>query len=313
MPGGGLLALLDDITTVLDDVAAMSQMAARKTVGIVGDDLAVNANVVVGLDPSRELPIVSKIALGSVANKAVLIPLALALPSEAIMPLLMFGGAFLCYEAVHKIAHQEDAEDEAHHQELREAVQASPEELMKLENQKVWGAIGTDAILSAEVVAVALGAVAEAPLLTKALSLTLVGLAMTVGVYGLVGAIVKVDDVGLHLQRAEGDGGSARFRRWLGRALVGAMPWFMKGLSVVGTAAMFLVGGGILLHGIPAAEHLLEAGLRAVPFHSLLAGPLGLLGTLLFGVAAGFVTMPVFNLLGHGVAELKAAFGRKAA
>ena len=304
----GLLAFLDDITLILDDVAALSKLAARKTAGIVGDDLAVNANVVVGIEPARELPIVGKIALGSLLNKAVLIPLALALPAWAITPLLMFGGAFLCYEALHKLTHQHGPEDEAHHQELLTAIQISPEALMKVENKKVWGAIGTDTILSAEVVAVALGAVATAPLMTKALTLTVIGIGMTVGVYGLVAAIVKVDDVGLWLQRAAGEGAAARRKRRLGEALLGAMPWFMKTLSFVGTAAMFVVGGGILLHGFPALEHMVEAGLAHVPFHAWLGGPLSLLASLLFGVLAGAASLPVFGLLGKGVAALRARF-----
>lgn len=299
----GLLAVLDDITLIMDDVAAMSKLAAKKTAGIVGDDLAVNANVVVGIDPSRELPIVGKIAAGSLVNKAILIPLALALPAAAITPLLMFGGAFLCYEALHKLTHKHGPEDEAHHQELVEAIQTSPEALMKVENKKVWGAIGTDTILSAEVVAVALGAVATAPLMTKAVTLTLIGIGMTVGVYGLVAAIVKADDVGLWLQQS-----SAPFKRRLGDFLLRAMPWFMKGLSVLGTAAMFVVGGGILLHGIPALEHMIEAGLTHVPFHPFFGGPLSLLVSLLFGVAIGFVSLPVFGLLGKGVGAVKARF-----
>lgn len=304
MPGGGLLAVLDDITTLLDDVAAMSKLAAKKTAGIVGDDLAVNANVVVGIDPTRELPIVGKIALGSLANKAVLIPLAIALPSQMITPLLMFGGAFLCYEAVHKMVHKAGHADEEHHEEI---LDTSPDALRKLENQKVWGAIGTDAILSAEVVAVALGEVATAPLATKALALTVVGVGMTIGVYGLVAGIVKVDDVGLHLQSAEGDGAGARLRRRLGVLLVKAMPVFMKGLSILGTAAMFLVGGGILVHGIPALHHLVEAAAHAVPS---LGGLMGLLGSLLVGVVAGFVCMPVFDLLGKALGAIMGRFRR---
>lgn len=306
MAVSGLLALLDDITLILDDVAAMSKLAAKKTAGIVGDDLAVNANVVVGIDPSRELPIVGKVALGSLLNKAILIPLALALPAQAITPLLMFGGAFLCYEAVHKVSHKKDHEDEVHHEELIEAIQTSPEALMKVENKKVWGAIGTDTILSAEVVAVALGAVAAAPLATKALTLTVVGLAMTVGVYGLVAAIVKADDLAMWLQSAEGDRSGARLKRRVGDSVLGAMPWFMKGLSIVGTLAMFVVGGGILLHGIPALEHTLHEGLAHVPFHAFLGGPLSLLMALVFGVIAGFVALPIFGLLGKGVAAVKA-------
>ncbi|MFN3430260.1 MAG: DUF808 domain-containing protein [Candidatus Sericytochromatia bacterium] len=303
MAGSGLIALLDDITLILDDVAAMSKLAAKKTAGIVGDDLAVNANVVVGIDPSRELPIVGKIALGSLLNKAILIPLALALPAQAITPLLMFGGAFLCYEALHKVIDKHGPEDEAHHLDMLEAIQDSPEALMQVENKKVWGAIGTDTILSAEVVAVALGAVAAAPLATKAITLTIVGVGMTVGVYGLVAAIVKADDLGLKLQSS----GTA-FKRRLGDWLLNAMPWFMKGLSVLGTGAMFVVGGGILLHGIPALEHMVEAGLAHVPFHAFIGGPLSLLASLIFGVAAGFVALPVFKLLGKGVGAVKARF-----
>lgn len=308
MAVSGLLAVLDDITLIMDDVAAMSKLAAKKTAGIVGDDLAVNANVVVGIDPSRELPIVGKIALGSLLNKAILIPLALALPAVAITPLLMFGGAYLCYEALHKLTHKKGPEDEAHHQALITAIQTSPEALMKVENKKVWGAIGTDTVLSAEVVAVALGAVAAAPLMTKAITLSVVGVGMTVGVYGLVAAIVKADDLGLWLQGTVGDKSRARFKRQLGDFLLRAMPWFMKGLSIVGTAAMFIVGGGILLHGIPALEHMIEQGLQHVPFHAFLGGPLSLLTSLLFGVAAGFVCLPIFGLLGKGIAALKARF-----
>jgi predicted DNA repair protein MutK len=301
MATSGLLALLDDITLIMDDVAAMSKLAAKKTAGIVGDDLAVNANVVVGIDPSRELPIVGKIALGSLVNKAILIPLALALPAVAITPLLMAGGAFLCYEALHKVMHKHGPEDDEHHRDMLEAIQDGPDALLKLENKKVWGAIGTDTILSAEVVAVALGAVATAPLMTKAITLTLVGIGMTVGVYGLVAAIVKVDDLGLWLQNT---GAPAKQR--LGEFLLKAMPWFMKALSVLGTAAMFAVGGGILLHGIPALEHMIEAGLAHVPFHAFLGGPLSLIASLIFGVAAGFVCLPIFDWLGKGIGALKA-------
>lgn len=299
MASGGLLAVLDDITAILDDVAAMSKVAAKKTAGIVGDDLAVNANVVVGLDPSRELPIVGKIALGSLANKAVLIPIALALPTQAITPLLMVGGAFLCYEALHKITHkptptgQETAENPV-------TEPAAPTDLRKLENQKVMGAIGTDAILSAEVIAVALGSVAAAPLPVRAMTLTVVGLAMTVGVYGLVAAIVKVDDVGLHLQASEGEEGRARFKRRLGRWLVAVMPHFMKFLSFLGTAAMFTVGGGIILHAFPSLEHALE---------SIAGGPLGaiigLVGTLIFGMLIGLVSSPLFAFPGWLLKKLR--------
>lgn len=306
----GLLAFFDDISVILDDVAAMSKIAAKKTAGIVGDDLAVNANVVVGIQPDRELPIVGKIALGSFGNKAILIPSALALPAAAIQPLLMFGGAFLCYEAFHKLSHKKDAHDDQHHQELVTAIQTSPDALMKVENKKVWGAIGTDFILSAEVIAVALGAVATAPLTTKALTLSVVGIGMTIGVYGLVAGIVKVDDLGLHLQSAEGEGAVAQRKRALGRTLVNSMPAAMKFLSFLGTAAMFAVGGGIVLHGIPGAHHLLEEGIHSLTSVQFLAGTLELLANVLFGILVGLVTSPLFGLLGKGVDALKRKFGR---
>lgn len=278
----GLLLVLDDMGALLDDVAAMSKVAAKKTAGIVGDDLAVNANVVVGLDPSRELPIVGKIALGSLANKAILIPLALALPNSLIEPLLVFGGAFLCYEAFHKIAH---SKSEAPETPVPSEEAVDPK---KLESQKVWGAIGTDAILSAEVIAVALGAVATAPLSVKALTLTVVGLGMTVGVYGLVAMIVKVDDFGLYLQATPGQDSSANFRRSLGRGLVTTMPKFMKLLSVLGTVAMFAVGGGIIAHAFPAIEHAIKP----------LGAILEFLIPILLGVVVGLVASVIVGLVG---------------
>lgn len=304
MAAGGLLAVLDDIATILDDVAAMSKIAARKTAGIVGDDLAVNANAVVGLDPKREFPIVMKIAAGSMVNKAVLIPLALALPTAAITPLLMFGGAFLCYEAFHKMTHKKDAKDEEHHQKMLEAIKDSPDALMKLENKKVWGAIGTDTILSAEIIAISLGAVAAAPLAIKAATLGVIGVGMTVGVYGLVAGIVKADDFGLYLQKKY----EGKFLGKCGEKLVDWMPKFMKGLSVLGTAAMFAVGGGILVHGIPGAEPLLQAGIAAVTSNGLLAGTMSMAATVIAGIGAGIATVPVFNALAKGLEKVKAPF-----
>lgn len=256
MATAGLLALLDDLTMLLDDVGAMSKVAAQKTAGIAGDDLAVNAEGLVGLAPDRELPIVGKVALGSLANKVVLVPLALALPAAAITPLLMFGGAFLCYEGFHKLTHRAGAEDHAHHAALTDAMRTSADALADLERGKIRGAILTDIILSAEIVAVALGSIAEAPFAQKALTLSLVAVGMTVGIYGLVALIVKLDDIGLWLQRG----------RWprLGGALVAGTPLLMRALSWIGTVAMFLVGGGILVHGVPGAEAALEHALHDV-------------------------------------------------
>lgn len=310
MAASGLLAVLDDIATILDDVAAMSKIAAKKTAGIVGDDLAVNANALLGIDPSRELPIVGKVALGSLLNKAILIPLALVLPTAAVTPLLMAGGAFLCYEAFHKMSHKKDKKDEAHHQKMLEAIIKGPEDLKKVENKKVWQAIGTDAILSAEIIAVALGTVAAAPLMAKAMTLSVIGVAMTVGVYGLVAGIVKLDDIGLHLQKAEGESALAKMKRGLGRGLVDHTPKFMKGLSIVGTAAMFLVGGGILLHGIPAVHHLVQAGISAVASGGFLHGVAEMAATGVFGVVAGFASMPVFKGLEKLLDKAKPLFAK---
>ena len=312
MASGGLLTVLDDITVLLDDVAAMSKIAARKTAGIVGDDLAVNANVVVGLQPNRELPIVGKIALGSLANKAILVPLALALPTSVIQPVLMIGGAFLCYEALHKVMHRKDEQEEKRQAEMLQAAQVSPEALLEAEKTKIRGAIGTDAILSAEVIAVALGSVASAPLMTKALVLTLVSLVMTIGVYGLVAAIVKIDDLGLRMQKVQGQGAWAGFCHTVGGGLVALTPYLMKTLSVLGTLAMFIVGGGILIHGIPAAHHAMEAMLA-----TLGGGELGsiveMVVTLIAGALAGLICMPVFLLLAKGLSRIKARFSRSKA
>lgn len=260
MAGVGLLALLDDVTTILDDVAALSKVAAEKTAGIAGDDLAVSSQVVVGIDPSRELPIVGKVALGSAVNKCVLVPIALALPAVAITPLLACGGLFLCYEGFHKIAHQRNADDGEHDKALLTAIHTGPNALAKIEWDKVKQAIGTDVVLSAEIVAVALGSVADQPFVTRALVLALVSAGMTVGIYGVVAVIVKLDDVGLYLQRSPP--GSARYRA--GGVIVAAAPLLMKGIAVVGTIAMLLVGGGIVLHALHGTEEAIHHAVLGV-------------------------------------------------
>lgn len=279
----GLLALLDDITTILDDVAAMSKVAAQKTAGIAGDDLAVNAQGLVGLEPARELPIVGKVALGSVLNKVVLVPLALALPSAAITPLLMLGGTFLCYEGVHKVFHRHDEHDDEHHDKLIDALEAGPAALAGVERKKVRQAILTDVILSAEIVAVALGAVADEEFRIKALTLTVVSLGMTVGIYGLVALIVKLDDIGLHLRSRGG------VRAQLGTLLVDYTPVLMRVISVGGTLAMFLVGGGIVLHGFHAVEEWLHHGIEAITHSPVFVGVLSTAATLAVGVGLGLV------------------------
>ncbi len=265
MAASSLLALVDDIATVLDDVAILSKVAAKKTAGVLGDDLALNAQQVAGVAADRELPVVWAVAKGSFVNKAILVPSALAISAFApwlVTPLLMVGGAFLCYEGFEKLAHKflhSAAEDEAHKAELSQALADPSLDLVAFEKDKIKGAVRTDFVLSAEIIAITLGTVADKPLLTQTAVLTGIALVMTVGVYGFVAGIVKLDDLGLWLSRK----GSAMVQG-VGRAILWAAPWLMKLLSVAGTAAMFLVGGGILVHGVPALHHAVQAGNKAV-------------------------------------------------
>jgi predicted DNA repair protein MutK len=280
MPSG-LFALLDDITTLLDDVSAMTKVATKKTAGVLGDDLALNAQQVSGIDADRELPVVWAVAKGSLLNKAILVPAALGiswLAPWAVTPLLMLGGAYLCYEGVEKLAHKflhSKAEDEAHHAELLEAVADERVDMVAFEKDKIKGAIRTDFILSAEIIVITLGTVAQSDFATRVSVLAAIALLMTVGVYGLVGGIVKLDDFGLWLSRA-GTG----IRQALGNGILRAAPWLMKFLSVAGTAAMFLVGGSILVHGIPALHHWIA------PFAD---GTGGWLATMLYEALVGIV------------------------
>ena len=271
-----LFALLDDIATGLDDVALLTKVAARKTAGVLGDDLALNAQQVAGLSANRELPVVFAVARGSAINKAILVPAALAISAFApwaVTPLLMIGGAFLCYEGVEKIAHKlfhSKADDAAHEAELMHALSDPSADLITIEKDKIKGAVRTDFILSAEIIVITLGTVADSTFLNQVTVLTGIAVMMTVGVYGLVASIVKVDDVGLYLSGRSGQTAFRRMLRGLGGAILAGAPWLMKALSVVGTAAMFLVGGGILVHGIPPLHHAIEelgavlAGLPAV-------------------------------------------------
>ncbi|MDA0275862.1 MAG: DUF808 domain-containing protein [Proteobacteria bacterium] len=286
MAAGSLLALLDDIATVLDDVAILTKVAAKKTAGVLGDDLALNAQQVAGVQADRELPVVWAVAKGSFANKLILVPAALAISAFApalITPLLMIGGAFLCYEGFEKLAHRflhPEEEDAARHKELVTAIADPAVDLVAFEKDKIKGAIRTDFILSAEIVAITLGTVAQSSFATQVGVLSGISLLMTVGVYGLVAGIVKLDDAGLHLSRHTGA------RRSLGLGILTVAPWLMKGLSVAGTAAMFLVGGGILVHGIPALHHLGErlGTLAAIALDGaagLAAGGLALAGVML--------------------------------
>ena len=260
MAGASLIALLDDIASILDDVSVLTKVATKKTAGVLGDDLALNAQQVSGIKANRELPVVWAVAKGSLVNKAILVPAALAISAIApwaILPLLMIGGLFLCYEGFekiwHKLTHREV--EAAHREELREALADPNVDLRTVEKNKIKGAIRTDFILSAEIVVITLGTVATATFGIRVAVLVGIALLMTVGVYGLVAGIVKLDDAGLHLSQQPGDDAWARLRRRLGFGILSAAPWLMKGLSIAGTAAMFLVGGGILVHGIPAIEH----------------------------------------------------------
>ena len=294
MAASSLLALIDDIATILDDVAVMTKVAAKKTAGVLGDDLALNAQQVTGVSAHRELPVVWAVAKGSFVNKLVLVPAALAISAFApwaITPLLMLGGAFLCYEGFEKLAHRflhPKSQDEAHHAELARAVADTKVDLVAWEKDKVKGAVRTDFILSAEIIVISLGTVAAASFGQQVTVLSAIAVVMTVGVYGLVAGIVKLDDAGLWLLARDGRGARA-----LGRGILAFAPWLMKALSVFGTAAMFLVGGGILVHGIPGAEGWLHAltegaGSTGAMLLAMLAD--GVLGVLAGGAVLAAVT-----------------------
>ncbi|WP_423598291.1 DUF808 domain-containing protein [Roseateles sp. MS654] len=288
-----LLALLDDITTVLDDVALLSKMAAKKTSGVLGDDLALNAQQVTGVSADRELPVVWGVFKGSLINKAILVPAALAISAWApwlVTPLLMVGGAFLCFEGVEKLAHKwlHTAEDDAHEAALAKAVQDPSIDLAALERDKVKGAIRTDFILSAEIIAITLGTVAEATFMTRVLVLSSIALLMTIGVYGLVAGIVKLDDAGLWLSRK-----AAAWQQALGRGLLALAPWLMKALSVAGTAAMFLVGGGILTHGAPFLHHGIEHLVQTLGVSGFAQTLVELVADAVVGIVAGAVIVAV--------------------
>ena len=304
MPAANLLALLDDIASVLDDVAAFSKLAAKKTAGVLGDDLALNAQQVAGVQASRELPVIWAVARGSFVNKAVLVPAALVISAFApvlVTPLLMVGGTYLCFEGFEKVSHRllhrgtgngEHAEDEA---EQAEAVVARvltepAADPMVLERDKIKGAIRTDFILSAEIIIIALGTVAAAPLLTRIGVLTAVAVLMTVAVYGFVGMIIKLDDLGWWLQRRGG-----RLAELAGGILLGTAPRLMRFLTVAGTAAMFLVGGGIMVHGVPVLAHSLEA--LVAPLGPLVGPIATMVGNALAGVVVGAIALAAVALV----------------
>jgi predicted DNA repair protein MutK len=273
MAGSSLFALIDDIATLLDDVSVMTKVAAKKTAGVLGDDLALNAQQVTGVKADRELPVVWAVAKGSVVNKAILVPAALAISAletwlhgkgyniPLVTPLMMLGGAFLCFEGVEKLAHKflhgKDT-DSQHHAELVKAVQDTNVDMVAFEKDKIRGAIRTDFILSAEIIVISLGTLTGRTFMEQVLTLVAISAIMTVGVYGLVGGIVKLDDAGLALTSDARESGWARLKRAFGRGILYSAPYLMKFLSIAGTAAMFLVGGGILVHSIPALHHFIQ-------------------------------------------------------
>lgn len=289
MAGTSLLALLDDIASVLDDVALMTKVAAKKTAGVLGDDLALNAEQVSGVRAERELPVVWAVAKGSFRNKLILVPAAIAISALMpwlITPLLMLGGAYLCFEGAEKLAHKLLPHDAA---EGEPSSQVVPDDLVAFEQQKVKGAIRTDFILSAEIIVIALGTVQGSSLGLQISVVAGIALLMTVGVYGLVGLIVKLDDIGLHLlQKPDG----SALRRAIGQGLLVTAPRLMHLLALVGTIAMFMVGGGILVHGWPFAHHLIEGA----------AGALATLPTV--GTVLAAITPTLLNALAGVVAGL---------
>ncbi len=291
-----LLLLLDDIATVLDDVSVLTKVAAKKTAGVLGDDLALNAQQVSGVKADRELPVVWAVCKGSFVNKLILVPAALAIGTWLpwlVTPLLMVGGAFLCFEGFEKLAHkflhrQAHEADTARHER---AVADEAVDVVAAEKDKIKGAVRTDFILSAEIIAITLGTVQGQSFLTQLTVLAGIALVMTIGVYGLVAGIVKLDDAGLYLSRKASKAAQA-----LGRGILAAAPWLMKALSVAGTAAMFLVGGGILVHGVPALGHAVEDWAQAT------GGVFGAIGSMGvnagIGIVAGAIVLACVELAG---------------
>ncbi|MFZ5891405.1 MAG: DUF808 domain-containing protein [Myxococcota bacterium] len=309
MPTPSLFALLDDIASVLDDVAVLTQAATKKTAGVLGDDLALNAEQVAGVRAERELPVVWAVAKGSLVNKSILVPAALAISAFipwGIKPLLMVGGAFLCFEGceklAHKFLHSKEAESK-HHEEHVHALVNPEIDLVALERDKIKGAIRTDFVLSAEIIVIALGTVQGVPLTTQVVVLIGLSLLMTLGVYGLVAGIVKLDDFGQYLaaQAKRGRSALASLQEGLSKAILLAAPWLMKALSVAGTIAMFLVGGGIVSHAIPHLHHVVHEhaeAARAQPF----VGPVWsaivpILVDLLVGLITGTLVLLVWNAI----------------
>jgi predicted DNA repair protein MutK len=306
MAGSSLLALIDDIATLLDDVTVMTKIAAKQTAGVLGDDLALNAKQVSGVNADRELPVVWAVCKGSFLNKLILVPSALLISAFIpwlIIPLLLIGGAYLCFEGSEKLVHKflhKRSEDEAHYQELVEAVSDLSLDLVQFEKDKIKGAIRTDFILSAEIIVITLGAVASSSLAVQIGALSAVAVLMTVGVYGFVAGIVKLDDAGLHLIKNPAQSLLAKLKHLFGNFLLWLAPKLMKFLSIAGTAAMFLVGGGIFTHNVPFLHHVIEAMSNKLP-----AAPWLVSGALnaVFGVLLGLAVVMLVILFGKIVAK----------
>jgi uncharacterized protein len=300
MAAGSLLTLLDDIASILDDVAVMTKVAAKKTAGVLGDDLALNAQQVAGVKADRELPVVWAVAKGSVVNKIILVPTALLisafLPAWVTTALLMIGGAYLCFEGFEKVFHKvfHSAHDvEEHHAQLVKANADTAKDLVALEKDKIKGAVRTDFILSAEIIVIALGTVAHETLPKQASTLVLIAIIMTAGVYGLVAGIVKLDDLGLWLTQRAG-----RTRQILGWAILAFAPMLMRFLSIAGTAAMFLVGGSIILHGLPVLHHQVGNVVSWAGNGGIATTIIPLLADGLAGVLVGGVAVATWALIG---------------
>ncbi len=301
--------LLDDIATILDDVSVMTKVAAKKTAGILGDDLALNAEQVTGIQANRELPVVWAVATGSLVNKVILVPSALLLSSLVpwlIEPLMIVGGAFLCFEGCEKLAHKflHPKAQQEHTEQHKANVADAQVDLVAAEKSKVKGAIRTDFILSAEIIVITLGTVATAAFITQLGVLVAISLLMTVGVYGLVAGIVKMDDVGLHLMKSPAkaeDVQPTKLRFRFGRMIVGGTPYLMRFLSIAGTAAMFLVGGGILAHGIPPAHHLIEGIQQRLQQMGGVGGVVsviaGMVGHAVLGIMIGICVLAAVELV----------------
>ena len=308
MAAGSLLMLLDDIATMLDDVSVMTQVAAKKTAGVLGDDLALNAQQVSGVDASRELPVVWAVAKGSFINKLILVPAALAISYFVpwlITPLLMVGGAYLCFEGAEKLAHKifhhdknHDATEAKHTANIEAAIADPKVDLVALEKDKIKGAIRTDFILSAEIIVIALGTVANQVFSKQVTVVSLIAIIMTVGVYGLVAGIVKLDDLGLHLMLKQGKSFYRQLQRKIGNGLLAFAPKLMRFLNIAGTAAMFLVGGSIIGHGLPFLHHISESIIATLqPISGVLAAVAPHLLDLFVGLLVGAICVAIYTLL----------------